>query len=320
MKDKTFKPMLAENQQPELESLNFPQFCSRKMDGIRIIFYKGQILSRSLKEIPNKQLKQKFEDIRKYSEDNNCILDGEVYSPQLTFQQIISFTMTEDFEDKKSIKKFGKVMEIPEHLMFNCFDYLRGQHDKRPFNQRIEDIYAIQRKFYGILNVVDQFEVNNKEELEDFFKQALELGYEGLILKNPNGEYKFGRTTLKENLMYKLKPFETFDAQITGVVQSTEVNDEAIKTINELGRSVTSKKIGERHLINKASAFFVNYEGKELKVVLAMTDPEKEAVWVNREKYIGKWIEYKGMLIGSKDVPRHPVMTRFREDKDDNSK
>src|SRR6185295_7603468 len=274
MKDKTFKPMLAENQQPELESLNFPQFCSRKMDGIRIIFYKGQILSRSLKEIPNKQLKQKFEDIRKYSEDNNCILDGEVYSPQLTFQQIISFTMTEDFEDKKSIKKFGKVMEIPEHLMFNCFDYLRGQHDKRPFNQRIEDIYAIQRKFYGILNVVDQFEVNNKEELEDFFKQALELGYEGLILKNPNGEYKFGRTTLKENLMYKLKPFETFDAQITGVVQSTEVNDEAIKTINELGRSVTSKKIGERHLINKASAFFVNYEGKELKVVLAMTDPE----------------------------------------------
>jgi len=26
-------------------------------------------------------------------------------------------------------------------------------------------------------------------------------------------------------------------------------------------------------------------------------------------------IEYKGMLVGAKDVPRHPVMIRFREDK-----
>jgi len=27
-------------------------------------------------------------------------------------------------------------------------------------------------------------------------------------------------------------------------------------------------------------------------------------------------IEYKGMLVGSKDVPRHPVFERFREDRE----
>jgi len=112
-----------------------------------------------------------------------------------------------------------------------------------------------------------------------------------------------------------VKPFLTFDAKIVGVIQSTEVDPNVEKKINELGRSVTSKKVGDRILINKASAFEVEYEGKKLKVTLAMTDGEKEEVWVNRDKYIGRMIEYKGMMVGAKDVPRHPVMIRYREDK-----
>jgi len=43
---------------------------------------------------------------------------------------------------------------------------------------------------------------------------------------------------------------------------------------------------------------------------------KKEEVWKNKEKYIGRIIEYKGMLVGAKDVPRHPTFVRFREDKD----
>jgi len=46
-----------------------------------------------------------------------------------------------------------------------------------------------------------------------------------------------------------------------------------------------------------------------------MTDEEKEEVWKNRCQYIGVMIEYKGMLVGSKDLPRHPVFLRFRGDK-----
>jgi DNA ligase-1 len=143
----------------------------------------------------------------------------------------------------------------------------------------------------------------------------LSQGYEGLILRDPKSLYKCGRGTIKEGIIFKVKPFITFDAKITGVEQSTEVNEDAEKTINELNRSVTSKRKNDRHLIEKASAFWVDYEGKPLKVVLAMTDPEKVAVWANRASLIGKTIEYKGMLVGSKDVPRHPVMIRYREDK-----
>ena len=172
-------------------------------------------------------------------------------------------------------------------------------------------------KFSNISTIVEHKIVNNKKEIENLFEIALKDGYEGLILRNPKGKYKYGRGTLKEGLIYKVKPFLTFDSKITGVVQATKVDPNAEKKTNELGRSVTSKKKDDRILIEKASAFDVQYEGQGLKVVLAMTDEEKEEIWANKESYIGRWIEYKGMLIGAKDVPRHPVMIRFREDKNE---
>lgn len=313
MKEKAFKPLLAPNQEVNLDEIIYPILASYKLDGVRIVFYKGQILTRSLKQLPNKQLRFKFEAIRKYTEDNQCILDGEIYSHELTFQEIISFCMTQDFEDKKSVKKFGKVMTIPESLKFYCFDMIIDDDINLSFKTRINNI-----KFAHItleLLNIEQWSCFSKEDVENLFENALDNGYEGLILRDPNGRYKFGRGTIKEGIIYKVKPFRTFDTEVIGVVQATEVNEDAEKKTNELGRSVTSKKKGDRHLIEKASAFVVNYEDKELKVTLAMTDEEKEEVWRNKETYIGKWIEYKGMLVGSKDVPRHPVMIRFREDK-----
>ena len=125
------------------------------------------------------------------------------------------------------------------------------------------------------------------------------------------------KRNIKEGLIFKVKPFRTFDAVIKDVVQATKVDPEAEKKTNELGRSVTSKRQKDRILIEKASAFKVMYEGHEVKPVIAMSDTEKEEIWENRDKYIGRWIEYRGMQIGAKDVLRHPVVTRFREDKDE---
>jgi len=315
---KTFKPMLAPNDQPDLDNIQYPILASYKLDGIRCIFKDGEILSRSLKPIQNKQLREKFEPLRQYTKDNNIILDGEIYSPDLTFQEITRYVMTQDFEDTKSIKKHGKILTIPDHLKFYVFDCVAFEKFQTEFGERSLAVISLVFGFDNIVEVVQNKNLNSKEDIEDYFKISLVHGYEGLILRDHNGKYKCGRGTLKEGLIYKVKPFKTFDAKITGVVQATKVDPNAEKTINELGRSVTSKKKDDRILIEKASGFWVEYEGKPLKVTLSMTDEEKTQIWVDRAKYIGQYIEYKGMLIGAKEVPRHPVMLRFREDKNGN--
>ena len=51
-----FKPMLAPIESVNLDEVNYPIFASYKLDGIRCLFIKGEMLSRSLKQIQNKQL------------------------------------------------------------------------------------------------------------------------------------------------------------------------------------------------------------------------------------------------------------------------
>ena len=213
--------------------------------------------------------------------------------------------MTQDLGEEK----------LPDHLKFYCFDNIASDDWTIPFHGRYPTCFSLASKFSDIVPV-EQRPVHSAKEVETYFEEVLSQGYEGLILRDPKSLYKCGRFTVKEGGMFKCKPVLDFDGKITGVVQSTEVNENVEKKTNELGRSVTSKKLSERHTIEKASAFWVKYEGKPLKAVLAMSDEEKIEVWKNKEKYIGQWITYKGMLVGAKDVPRHPVFVRFREPKD----
>jgi DNA ligase-1 len=303
---KIFKPLLAPNEKVDLTTLSYPLLASTKLDGIRCIFYKGQILSRSLKQIQNKQLRERLEPLRKFSEDNHVIFDGEIYSPKLNFQQITHFTMTQDLGNEV----------LPDHLRYYCFDMLGGFEDS--FETRNDIMEGLIGLYNQITYPVEQREVNSAKEVETYFEEVLSQGYEGLILRDPKSLYKFGRGTIKEGIIFKVKPFLELDAQVTGVVQATKVDEMAEKTINELGRSVTSKKKDDRILIEKASAVTVDYNGQSLKVTLALTDEEKIEVWKNKESYIGRWIEYKYLAVGMKEggLPRHPTSLRWRIDKD----
>ena len=298
--------MLAPNEKVELTDMKFPLLVSYKLDGIRCIFKDGQMYSRALKQFPNVQLRKRFEHLAKLSKEKNIILDGELLAKSLTFNELSGITRQ---LDKK----------LPDDLFFYCFDSIKNEEFDVPFKDRVVNtrkfITQIEEQYVSLLS---QNLIIDHNDIQKLYEKALEFGCDGLILRDPNGRYKFGRGTVKEGLIYKMKPFQTFDAKIIGIIQATEVREGAEKKINELGRSVTSKKKDDRILIEKAAAFEVMYKAKILKVVIAMTDEEKIEVWNNQKKYLGKMIEYKGMLVGAKALPRHPVFIRFRVDKEKN--
>ena len=359
---KTFKPILFSNEQVAIKDLpNKPYLASLKLDGIRCIFILGEMKSRSLKPIQNKQLQEKFKEIKEYSMMESLFLDGELYSHNRTFQEISRAVMTQDFEDektrrniitelirenkiiinddlKKSIEKilydpeksipikiFNEIIKtdaliqyknyytsLIDDIKFYCFDTIDLNNLDEPFANRLD---SIPTTLPHIIKV-KQLLVTEKFEIEQLFDTALKKGYEGLMLRCPLSKYKFGRVTTKSEDGYKIKPYQTFDAKIIGFVQATVVKEGTVRTKNELGYSETSKKKDDRVLVPKLVAFLVNYNGLEQKVVYAATDEEKEEAWKNRFNLHGKWIEFKGMLVGSKDLIRHPVWQRFRENDD----
>jgi len=290
-----FKPMLAPNKQPDFDAITYPVIASRKMDGIRSVFRSGEMLSRSLKSIQNSNLQNLFTALKNDTMALRLIFDGELYSPNMTFQEITSCVMS-------------RYKGIPEHLKFHCFDAISPNLLSQPFSQRIKTLNAVSIMHYDHVHIVEQVLIANSTELMDMYNDSIDEGYEGLILRHPDSPYKCGRCTMKEGYMYKMKPMEEFIGTVKGIVQATRVDEQAVKTVNELGRSVTSKKKGDRIPIPMAAAFLTEHEGHDVKVTIGGTEAFRKHIWEFKDDYIGGRIKYKGMLIGSKDVPRHPIL------------
>lgn len=328
MKEKSFAPQLCPNDEIDINQLTYSLLISIKLDGCRLLAKDGQLLTRSLKPLQNQQLRDKFYPLARFSENNNVMLDGEIFAPNIPFQFIVSCFMTQDYNNKLAIKKWDELCkehnffmsreEVFNQLKFYMFDCLPNEQVLYVFKRRIEFTKQISMQFPELIEFVEHKVVNNPQEVEAFFNEALEKGMEGAILRNPESPYKWGRCTVRENNSFKLKPWATTDSKIIGIVQATEVNEDAEKTTTELGRSRTSKKAEDRHLIEKANAFLVDYEGKELSVPIAMTDEQKTYIWFHQNEYIGKYLEYKFMKIGMKEngLPRIPRMVRMRFDKE----
>jgi len=321
---KTFRPMKAPNKELPGKTaydkaclLKYPLIGSFKLDGFRTIFYQAQMRTASLKPFNNININTKFAPIVKMIDEMisiNPLLDGELIAPSLPFNVFSGIFRSDE-------------MPLPADTKFNIFDTVLGDRFDVGFTQRIEEIDYWVKHFPDLINKVEQIVFNSPEEVIAYYEKALSQVVEyngeehntcdGLILRLPTGKYKLGRGTLKEGLIYKLKPYQTFDAKIISVEEGTNVSSTAEKTINELGYSRTSKKKGDRVLGGWAKNFVVIHDGiGELSISIKATLEEKRKILKEPENYIGRYIEYKGLMIGAKDLPRHPVTIRLRPDKE----
>lgn len=292
----TFKPMLAVN--AKKEKIKYPCLYSNKLDGIRCIFKDGQMLARSLKPITSETLQKKFEWLKDLSKETNMIYDGEMYSHKMPFTEISHYVRKSD-------------AEIPDSIKFYCFDAVDGDDYSEQFVSRNGYLGNIKHKDVVI---VKQTELQNEKELDEAFKDVLSEGYEGLILRSLDGLYKCGRSSVTEGYLLKVKPFLSFDAEIISVVERMENLNESKK--NELGRSFKRNTKDDKKGTGIAAVFKVMYEGVEGGVTITGDEDFRTEIWENKENYIGKMIEYKAMVVGMKDFPRHANFMRFREDRD----
>lgn len=302
-----FKPFLAPNDLLSIDQANElsgdDYFLQYKVDGIRAVTHENEFKSRSMKLHANKLIKPYFQALLDFSERTGIIVDGEFDSESTTFNDLSGI-----------IRSHGHT--LPEDLQFKVFDCFIPDYPDMSSIER----HAVIRAHLMAEDIPGVVMIENlpwPKDFEEAFDDALEAGYEGLMVKKKFAKYKFGRATFKQATIFKMKPYMTFDTIVLGIQQATKVDPKAAKKINELGRSETSKKKGDRIPIESASAIFTELEGEPVKVSVASMDHDLRAkLWENRKEREGKCFEWKGMVVGSKDVPRHPMFVRWREDKD----
>ena len=282
----------------DYNKITWPKYASPKLDGIRAVVIDGIVYSRSGKPIRSKAVQKLFGDPRY----NN--LDGELIYGSPTaedvFNKTTSFVMSEDVPEGMSEKE----------ITFFTFDYV---NDFLQFNERRGlgplPLSCEQRADVG------QVMLYNLQEMEAYEAQCLKEGYEGIMLRSPEGLYKHGRATEKSQDLLKVKRFVDDEAIIIGFEELLTNNNPA--TLNELGHQERSSckenlvgagTLGALQCLTKARVAFNIGTGFSAEL--------RQHIWNNREKYIGKLAKYKSFPIGVKDAPRLPVFLGFRDEDD----
>jgi DNA ligase 1 len=283
------KPMLAG--EADLNKLKFPLFASPKLDGIRGVVVEDALKSRSLKPIPNPHVSARF-SLRRYNG-----LDGELILGSSTAKDVYRVT------NGACARKHG----TPD-VKFHVFDFYNS---RLPFEKRVEDI----EQFAGDKHivVVPHKLIKDLDSLLLHEQECLNLGYEGLILRAPDGPYKFGRSTTNEGWMLKLKRFVDREAEIIGVYE--EMENTNAKQTNELGRG--QRSTAAAGLVPKGRAGGLEVRdvetGVEFRIGTGLNDDDRAYFWKHQKSVQGKLVKYKSFLIGVKDLPRHPVYLGGRE-------
>lgn len=180
---------------------------------------------------------------------------------------------------------------------FVCFDFW-----KHPglFNARYNHLMCVWD------TCAEQRLIHSAKELDEMFREAMQLGYEGLILRNPRGHYKFGRSTVREALSLKMKLFEDLEAEVIGYKEETENTNPR----DEDGKRSSDKmgKIGKDRL----GALLCVYEGQEFDCGSGFTEDERIELWKTREQLIGQYVTVKHQPPFMLNRPRFPVFKGFR--------
>lgn len=289
------RPMKAIHAPEDLSSLPFPLWTSTKLDGIRCIIKDGVAYSNSLKPIRNRFVQAELGKTLNGLDGELIVGEPNAWDcMRKTNSGIMSFDGEPDFK-------------------FHVFD--RWDRVKAPYRDAYYNVLNIDHPRCEAVPSLPVFDVKGLEGLE---KRTLDDGYEGLILRRPDGMYKYGRSTLREGYLIKLKRYHQAEAAI--VDTTPLLSNLNPPELNELGYTHRSAAQGGKMEMPLLGALVVKgfFGGlmTEFEIGTGFTMAERDRFWRERESLIGKFVTYKFFPTGSKDRPRHPVFISFRDEDD----
>lgn len=310
------KPMLAADWNESKVAL--PNGLQPKIDGVRGLHIVGGLTGRSLKKHANLYTTHFF------SHQAFVGFDGEMAAGPETHPDLCRMTTS----------ALSSIKGEPD-ITWHVFDYISYDTASLPYKlryeilrqrvQRVKDLYPALGKH---LKLVPYFYVANLQQLEELDDSWLTEGYEGSIIRHPNGLYKAGRSTVREGGLLRIKRFIEEEAIVVSITEGQENGNDAVT--NELGytsRSSRQSNMVPNSMVGSLECVLVKdveHKGKLLFLkgqqvtVSAGSMPHDERLLYFREpaRIIGKVIKFKTFPKGVKDKPRFPTFQSIRADSD----
>ena len=203
-------PMLAHSYEKRKHNITWPCYVQPKLNGVRCLAKRNgrkiQYISRGGKQYET--LDHLTEPLLEIMEDGQ-IFDGEIFTTELTFQEICSAVKgTKDEKINRGLLQYW-IYDIADAIL--------------DFEKRICMIYtalprALPGKAKGSLVRVPTYIAENEEEMMAHHRRIVANGYEGSIIRNKKGLYKFDHRSAD---LQKYKDFLDEEFQIIGGKEAT---------------------------------------------------------------------------------------------------
>lgn len=279
-----------------LDKVKFPIYISTKFDGIRALVIDGVVYSRSLKPIRNKHV-QKLFGKPEYNGFDGELIVGDIYAKDV-FQKTTSGVMSEDGTPDVT------------YYVFDIFTHNTETYKERLYN--LNDKLVLEQ-FPNVV-ATQQLYIQTEEELTELLSKEKVKGGEGLIGRSPNGVYKYGRSTPKEQFSMKFKFFEQCEFEVVGFNERMHNTNEQKR--DELGYAERSSSKEGMIPMDTLGSLVLKYGDDTFNCGTGFSDALRDEIWSNQDKYLGKLASIRYMSVGAKDKPRIPSFIGFRHTED----
>lgn len=283
------KPMGAILLEGNENKIKYPAYSQPKLDGFRGIAVKIkkvnnsiEILSRNGLPYPHlEKLKNSLETFPLLNQGYQ--LDGEIYLHGLTLGDLRSVL------GRKKLNSPG-VLILEKKIRYCVFDFF-GNNIKFPFEKRLDMLknafHSWKNKSNDIILVETKL-VNSLTAIDKLRNDYLDMGYEGIIVRNKDGLYLPGK---KSQDVFRSKEFKKDIFKIVGALEGKGNNKGTViwklECLNDKSKTFTAKPVG--------------------------TFEERKSLYNNKNKYIGLKIQIKYFELDNKTgcVSRHPVALKI---------
>ena len=297
-----FEPMKAETLKDVSQVADWPMLASAKLDGIRCVVREGVALSYNLKPIRNRYV----QECLGHSQLNG--LDGELIVGSPTGGQVLNRTQSGVMSTE------GR----PEFTFWVFDDFSAHAHGFHYRIGRVEDRADELRLYYKRpVDYVPHHFIHSAAGLTTYESTVLEDGYEGVMLRHPDGPYKHGRSTAREGWLWKVKRFCDGDAVVLGIEEGEE-NQNPVE-LDAFGRVKRSTHAAGKRLAGRVGTIIAKDvdTGEVLRVSPGcLTADQRVSFFRDQSQILRRLFTYKKFDYGLKDAPRFCTFKAFRDKAD----
>jgi hypothetical protein len=270
--------------------MSFPCYIQKKRDGVRCLTTlrdnKIFLYSRHGKTYINcphivEELKLCYARVKN---DTHLHLDGELYSHGMALQTLRGIAMRSVNLDTEENTRERLQIE------FHIFDCLYTNYLKLNYKWRLGHITKFLKKgnkdTYKYLKLVDTDIVKSEDEMIMKTKEYVRNGYEGTILRDPNGVYELGSSTTGGR---------------SYSVQKYKLENEERALILGIDESPNHGKYGYVFVCRTEKTY------KTFRMTGIGTEEYKKEVLASKDQYRGCYIRYKYTNMTKQEIPSVPV-------------